>query len=165
MDEAAGNIKEHCRYQGFFAQIAFRHLLFCFVFPPWFHARGNDPRDQVIYARGAIVEGGSTLQAEALLLYQRFLRPLFTDRLRTLYVAGRNGQECAQLQNGCALVCLDHIEIYHVARAMSGVSCSSQTRVHPAPSCALISKQHLCRCNQLSWGDPGLKCALQMQSD
>lgn len=98
----------------------------------------------------AIVEGGSTLQAEALLLYQRFLHPLFTDRLRTLYIAGRNRQECAQLQNGCALVCLNHIEICYVARVMSRVSCSSQTRVHPAPSCALISKQHLCRWNQLS---------------
>lgn len=59
-----------------------------------------------------------------------------TDCEPCLYMAGRNGQQCAQPQNGCALLCLDHIEICHVARVMSRVSCPSQTCVHPAPSCA-----------------------------
>lgn len=127
---------------------------FCFVscFLPDFMLEEIEEMTLAIrsFMQGGHCSGGGgtpTLQAEALLLYQRFLHPSFTDRLRTLYIAGRNWQTCAQLQNGCALVCLDHIESYRVARVMSRVSCPSQTRVHPAPSCALISKLHLSRCN------------------
>lgn len=57
VDEAAGNIREHWKYQGFFAQIALQ-APFCFVFPPLFMLEEVTLAiSSRVYARATIVQG------------------------------------------------------------------------------------------------------------
>lgn len=43
--KVAGNIREHCKYQGFFAQITLQAPFILNLPLALFYARGNDPRD------------------------------------------------------------------------------------------------------------------------
>jgi hypothetical protein len=45
VEEAAGSIREHCKYQSFFAQITLQAPFISNLSLALFNARGNDPRD------------------------------------------------------------------------------------------------------------------------
>lgn len=161
VDRAAGSLREHCKYQGFFAQITLQAPFILNLPLALFYAKGNDPRDirwSLCRSYHCVGELHSKERPRS------YIQGSFVRCLADIDCEGT--EETHRNEHSFRMTVLSQSTTCRKLTWDHAQDCMypSQTPVHSALGSILLSQQHHCRWGQSRWGDPELMHVLQMQS-